>query len=51
MQGRAEVLLFRYFVFRCVLVSLLGFSESLVKTHYVLASVLSASRQLLQNCE
>ena len=29
MQGRAEVLLFRYFVFRCVLVSLLGFLKVL----------------------
>ena len=51
MQGRAEVFLFRIFVFRCVLVSLLGFSESLVKTYYWLASVLSASSQLLQKCE
>ena len=42
---------FKIFVFRCVLVSLLGFSESLVKTYYWLASVLSASSQLLQKCE
>ena len=50
MQTRAELLHFRHLYFAAFsLMSQLGFSESLVKTHYCLSLILSDSSHLLQN--